>query len=124
MQDYRNLKVWQQAMSLVEDVYQLTASLPTKESFGLQSQARRSSVSIPSNIAEGSARSSDAEFSRFVRIALGSLAELQTQIELLVRLNFVQPDTASPVIKQADDLGVRLRNLNQRLQSQAKQSQS
>ncbi len=124
MQDYRKLNVWHQAMDLVEAVYQLTSRLPGSEAFGLQSQSRRPAVSIPSNIAEGSARDSDADFSRFIRIALGSLAELQTQIDLKTRLNMIQPSEASLVTSTAEDLGVRLRNLNQRLQSNAKQSRS
>lgn len=124
MQDFRNLKVWQQSMDLVEEVYRLTADLPGSEAFGLQSQAQRSATSIPSNIAEGSARGTDADFSRFIRIALGSLAELQTQIELMARLELIPSATATPVMSNAEDLGVRLRNLNQRLQSNAKQSPS
>ncbi len=82
MQDYRNLKVWQRSHQFVLDVYRLTTQLPAEEKFGLTSPIRRSAVSIPSNIAEGSARESDADFSRFVLIAMSSAAELDYQLLL------------------------------------------
>ena len=76
--DYKELDAWKQAMQLVEDVYRLTRALPAEELYGLTSQLRRCAVSIPSNLAEGSARRSPREFAHFLTIALGSLAELET----------------------------------------------
>lgn len=86
-QSYKDLLVWQRGMDLVTQVYLLTARFPKEENFGLKSQVQRAAISIPSNIAEGQARGgSSAEFGRFIRIALGSLAELDTQFELALGL--------------------------------------
>lgn len=85
---YRNLIVWQKSMDLVTSIYTLTESFPKAEQFGLTSQMRRCAVSIPSNIAEGSKRQSKADFRNFLAIALGSAAELETQLELAHRLRF------------------------------------
>lgn len=79
---YKDLIVWQKAMSLVTEVYKLTVNFPKTEIYGLTSQIRRCSVSIPSNIAEGRARKSSLEYRRFLIIAYGSGAELETQIEI------------------------------------------
>lgn len=86
---YRNLIVWQKAMNLTKIVYQITKSFPKDEIYGLTSQIRRCSVSIPSNIAEGRGRNSDKEFVRFLYIALGSVYELQTQLELALSFNYI-----------------------------------
>jgi len=83
---HRKFAVWQKAMELTEHIYVFTQLLPTEEKFGLISQMRRCSVSIPSNIAEGASRHSDKEFLRFLNIAKGSLAELETQLILCSRL--------------------------------------
>ncbi|MCY0966354.1 four helix bundle protein [Parathalassolituus penaei] len=85
---YQNLVVWQRSMSLVEDIYIVTATFPEHEKFGLISQMRRAAVSIPSNIAEGSGRGSDRDFRRFLLLARGSLTELDTQLILAERLGF------------------------------------
>ena len=86
---YRDLIVWQKAMNLAKEVYRLTKSFPKDEMYGLTSQIRRCSVSIPSNIAEGRGRNSDKEFIRFLSISLGSLYELQTQLELALAFNYI-----------------------------------
>ena len=83
---HRKLSVWQKAMELTEHIYMFTQLLPADERFGLITQMRRCSVSIPSNIAEGAARHSDKEFLRFLNIAKGSIAELETQVILCSRL--------------------------------------
>ena len=82
MHNFKKLNIWVNAMSLVKDVYLLTSNFPKEEKFGLISQINRCSISIPSNIAEVSSRSSNKEFSHFIKIALGSLFELETQIIL------------------------------------------
>lgn len=92
--DYKDLDAWKQAMSLVEDVYQLTRSFPREEVYGLTAQVRRSAVSIPSNLAEGSARRSTREFANFLAIALGSLAELKTQLLIAERLKYASVEHA------------------------------
>jgi len=87
---HESLEVWQEAMELVTMVYQVTKSLPTTEQFALTSQLKRASVSIPSNIAEGAARDSQKEFLRFLSIARGSLAELETQLQIAQRLGYLK----------------------------------
>tara|TARA_B110000503_G_C6755354_1_gene253271 strand:- start:125 stop:481 length:357 start_codon:yes stop_codon:yes gene_type:complete len=87
---YRDLNVWQNAMNLVEDVYKITANFPKEEKYGLISQIRRCSVSIPSNISEGFMRKSTKEYIQFIYISLGSLGELDTQMEIAVRLKFIE----------------------------------
>ena len=86
IQSYKDLIVWQKAMEMVTVVYELTERFPKEEIYGLTSQIRRSALSIPSNIAEGRARGSTREFLQFLRIAYGSGAELETQIEIAKRL--------------------------------------
>jgi len=85
---YRDLIIWQKSINLTKQVYILTQTFPKEEVYGLTSQIRRSSVSMPSNIAEGKGRNSDKEFIRFLQIALGSLYELQTQLELSLKLRY------------------------------------
>lgn len=84
-------------MELAEEVYNLTSDFPKSEQFGLTSQMRRAAVSVPANIAEGYGRSSDKNLANFVRIARGSLAELETHIELSIRLGFVNEEQTKPV---------------------------
>jgi four helix bundle protein len=106
---HRNLLAWQEAMTLVEKVYRDTDALPRDELFGLRTQIRRAAISVPSNIAEGAARSSPAELVHFLSIACGSLAELETQLELAVRLGYMQPCANS--VAQASRVGMLLRTL-------------
>jgi len=108
IQDYRDLTVWQEAMSLAEIVYSMTADFPPSETYGLVSQMRRSAVSIPSNIAEGFGRAQRKPFIQFLRVAQGSLKELETQIELSARLGFVKADIASGSLAATTRLGKRL----------------
>ena len=84
VRDFRKLKVWQRSMSVARHSYNVADSLPPHEKYGLANQIRRSAVSIPSNIAEGSGRDTPKEFMRFLRIAYGSACELETQL-LIVR---------------------------------------
>lgn len=89
MKDHKDLDVWKQSMLLAEDIYALTKEFPSEERFGLSSQIKRAVVSIPSNIAEGAGRKGDKEFIQFLYIAMGSLSELETQLILSDRLQFV-----------------------------------
>lgn len=86
IKSHKDLKVWQEFMDLVVKIYDITEQFPSNEAFGSTSQLRRASVSIPSNIAEGAGRKGGKEFSRFLFIALGSLSEVETQIEIAFRL--------------------------------------
>jgi len=88
IKSYKDLVVWQNGIQLVKEIYLLTQQFPGEEKFGLVSQMRRASVSVPSNIAEGQARRSTAEFSQFLSISQGSLAELETQLIVSIELGF------------------------------------
>jgi four helix bundle protein len=110
--DYRDLVAWQKSMDLTERVYRCTADLPLEERYGLTSQMRRAATSIPSNIAEGQGRrSTDDEFIRFLRIALGSLCELETQLELSVRLKMLSPEQLSALRPVSEEVGRLLNGL-------------
>jgi len=102
---YRDLIVWQKAMELTKQVYQMTISFPQDEVYGLTSQIRRCAVSIPSNIAEGRGRNSDKEFIRFLNIALGSLYELQTQLELAQAFQYL------PSITEVDNRSIEIEKM-------------
>jgi four helix bundle protein len=88
IRSHRDLKIWQLGMEIAELVYQLTRNFPDDEKFGLVSQLRRASISVPANIAEGNARGSTKEYLRFLSIAVGSLAEIETFLELATRFHF------------------------------------
>jgi len=101
--DFRKLKIWNDSMDLVLFIYKMIASFPKEEMYALSSQIRRCAVSIPSNIAEGSGRSSDKDFANFLHHSYGSSCELETQIELAHRLGYislVQQDEAFESIHQ------------------------
>ena len=87
--DHKELDAWKESMKLVKNIYKITELFPDSEKFGLTNQMRRASVSIPSNIAEGMARSSDKETIRFLNIASASCAELETQLIIAIELNFI-----------------------------------
>jgi four helix bundle protein len=86
---YRDLIIWQKSMKLTKDIYSIVNNFPKEEIYGLTSQVKRCAISIPSNIAEGRGRSSNKEFVRFLQISLGSLYELETQLELARELGFI-----------------------------------
>ena len=90
MKDFRQLQVWQKAHSIVLEIYQVTADFPKEERFGLISQIRRASVSVPSNIAEGCGRGGDAELARFLQIAMGSDSEIEYQLLLSNDLRYMK----------------------------------
>ena len=89
MESHKDLKVWQESMNLVVEIYKITNHFPKEELYALTSQMKRSALSIPSNIAEGAGRNGKAEYCRYLYIALGSASELETQIEIAYRLNFI-----------------------------------
>jgi four helix bundle protein len=103
MNGYEKLIVWNKSMRIVEDTYSITSRFPRHEIYGLASQMRRAAVSIPSNIAEGSDRGSKRDFARFLRMALASTSELDTQLSLALRLGYVEKDeTIKSRIKLAE----------------------
>ncbi|KAA0206515.1 four helix bundle protein [Candidatus Uhrbacteria bacterium] len=114
MQSFKDLIVWQKAMDLAKLVYQLTESLPKNEEFGLKSQMRRAAVSIPSNIAEGRKRGTRKDFTQFLRIADGSLAELETQLLLSEDLYEIKHDH---LIESLQEVGRMLSGLISKLKA-------
>jgi len=92
IRNYRDLKVWQMALVFTNEIYTITKKFPDEEKYGIISQLRRASVSVPSNIAEGCAKSSTKEFLRFIDIALGSVAEIDTQLEISYMQGYFNKD--------------------------------
>jgi four helix bundle protein len=117
---FEDLEVWQYAMELVYDVYDVTANFPRDERYGLTSQMRRAAVSIPSNIAEGKGRTSDKDFGLFLCHARGSVYELQTQIMLARHLGYFSDESASDVKTKADRVGRMLNGLITYTQEEAR----
>lgn len=115
VKSYRDLKAWSEAMPLAQRLYALTAKLPSDERFGLVQQLRRSAVSVPSNIAEGRARGATRDFTRFIAISRGSLAEIETQIELCLGLGMLNDEEANPVPARCDEVGRIPRGLRKSL---------
>jgi four helix bundle protein len=118
---FRDLEVWQRAMDLVTAIYKASDHFPVIERYGLSSQVKRASVSIPSNIAEGHARR-DGAFLNHVRIALGSQAEVDTEIELAVRLGFLSADDAKPIQAEIDRVRQMLHGLRRSLEARRKRN--
>ena len=113
---YRELKVWQNSIDLAEKIYRLTSSFPASEIYGLVSQLRRASVSIPSNIAEGWGRRSRKEYARFILMAAGSNDELQTQLVIAERLAFGDRQLRDEAAALSDQIGRMLQGLHKFLQ--------
>lgn len=108
---YRDLRVWQAGIDLVEAIYEITREFPTSETYGLASQMQRAAVSVPSNLAEGHTRQHRAEYLQFVSIAHASLAELETQLEIASRLKYVARDKAQELLSGIDSLSRQLQSL-------------
>jgi four helix bundle protein len=104
VKNYRELIVWQRAMEVVEMVYTLTKGFPNDERFGLTSQVRRAAVFIPPNIAEGQARDSTAEFLRFLSIAQGSRAEVETRLLIASQLGYATRESIAPILDKLEEV--------------------
>jgi four helix bundle protein len=111
MHGHRDLVAWQKGMDLAKSIYLLTNAFPKHEVYGLSSQLRRAAVSIPSNLAEGAARNGRREFAYFISNARGSLAEIETQLELAVFLEYVSAEAARQVLMRVAELGRLLTGL-------------
>jgi len=105
---FRDLRVWQLAMDLVELVYRLTRSFPRNEIYGLASQIQRAAVSVPSNIAEGHTREHTKEYLHHISMSQASLAELETRLEIAIRLGYVSLQEARSIAEHAESLGKQL----------------
>ena len=107
---HKDLEVWKKAMELAETMYAITSKFPKEEQYGLVSQIRRSAVSVPSNIAEGAARNSSKEFIQYLYITMGSLSELETQLLLAQRLNFLKDNNSIVEIDSVRKMTIGLIN--------------
>jgi four helix bundle protein len=117
---FRDLHVWQKAMQVSRAVYELSARFPKREIYALTNQVQRAVVSIPANIAEGHARESTKEFIHHLSIARGSLAELETFLELAVQLTYCQQREIDPILQQCNDISRMLSGLRNRLKEKLK----
>lgn len=116
--DYKELQVWQKAMDLVVEIYKISKLLPKEEVYGISDQLRRSAVSIPSNIAEGQSRNSVKEFIQFLSIARGSLAELETQLLICIKVNMLSEDNIAEAQNITTEVGKMIKGLMNKLNSQ------
>ena len=117
MKTYRELQVWQKSMTLVAEIYKISKGFPKDEAYGLTSQVRRSAISIPSNMAEGYGRNSTNEYIHFLRIATGSLYELQTQMEISVNLQYLDRGEFDKLYELSREIERMLSSLIRKLSS-------
>ena len=101
---HKDLDVWKKSVSLVTLIYEMTKGFPKDELYGLTNQIRRSAVSIPSNIAEGSARKGNKEFAQFLYIGLGSLSELETQLIIATNLKYISSEKSEIIMNDLNDI--------------------
>ena len=121
---FRDLEVWRRGVRFVRDVYRATDTFPPHERFGLTAQIRRAAVSIASNVAEGRARFSTREFARHVSIARGSVAEVETQVEIAIELGYLQRSAVENLMQECDELSRMLRTMYQNLSRNSRIAES
>lgn len=117
MKDYKDLITWQKGMLLAKELYKITEKLPIEERYGLTDQLRRAGVSVPSNIAEGFGRESRAEYIRFLKIARGSLYEIETQLYLCISIKLILESQTATAFALCSEIGKMLTATIQTLQS-------
>ncbi|KQB39304.1 four helix bundle protein [Flavobacterium aquidurense] len=115
MSHFKKILVWQKSISLVTKIYKATRTFPKEEIFGLTSQIRRSSVSIPSNIAEGSGRESNKDFLRFLYISMGSIFEMQTQLEIAKNIIYIKEEEFNNLYEDSREIERMLASLIRKL---------
>lgn len=115
MRDFRKYDIWQDAISLIDVVYDVVSRFPETEKFSLSTQIIRAAVSIPSNIAEGSSRESEKDFARFLQIALGSCFELETQIIIAMRRNYMNQESGDNIVMKIQSIQKRINGLKRKL---------
>ena len=118
---FRDLFVWQKAVQLVTQIYITTKSFPKDETYGLSSQIRRAAVSMPSNIAEGFSRSSSADFARFLEISIGSLFEVQTQLQIALNLKYINQEAFNSLYESSREIERMLIALKKSIKEKKKQ---
>jgi len=111
IESYKDLIVWQKSMDLVELIYRVTEGLPARERWGLSDQMRRAAVSIPSNIAEGYGRQSSGNYKQFLATGRGSLFELETQLYICIRLNYIKQNEIEKILDKIVEIGKMLSSL-------------
>ena len=116
LKSYRDLEVWQKAMDLVVECYQITRKFPKSEIYGLTSQLQRAAVSIPANIAEGRGRQYTREFVQYLSIAYGSLAELETHLQIAQRLSYLDMNQIKQMLDKTAEVGRMLNGLRRSLE--------
>ncbi len=120
LKSYRDLEVWQKAMDLVIMCYQTTKKFPRSEIYGLVSQLQRAAVSIPANIAEGRERQHSKEFIQHLSIAYGSLAELETHVQIAERLNYIEGSQLKKLLSKTSEVGRMLNGLRKSLEKRSR----
>lgn len=116
VKNFKELRIWRQGILMIKNIYQITQDLPKEERYELLQQIRRAAVSVPSNIAEGQVRGTK-EFIHFLRISIGSLAELETQLFLASELSFLNKEQTSTLMADLESLTRQIRSLIKRLES-------
>lgn len=112
LKSYQDLEVWQKAMDLVVLCYEITKKFPKNEIYGLSSQLQRAAVSVPANIAEGRHRQSSKEFLQYLSIAYGSLAEVETHVQIAERLNYIDEGQINKTLTKTAEIGRMLNGLS------------
>lgn len=118
--NFLNLEIWKKSCRLVKKIYQKTSSFPSEEKFGLTSQIRRCSVSVPSNIAEGCGRGTDSQLIHFLDVAIGSLCELETQIYLSYDLEFLSKENKNELVEEVTSIRKMTASFQENLRKQIK----
>jgi four helix bundle protein len=117
MRTHEKLEVWRKSVDFVVNVYKASENFPNEEKFGLTSQIKRASVSIPANVAEGAARTSNKEFLHFLSIAQGSASEVSTEILIAFRLGFLEENKYSDLLANSDEIGRMISGFSQHLRN-------
>ena len=115
MHNFKRLNIWIKSMVLVKEIYLITNKFPKTEQYGLASQMQRAAVSIPVNIAEGSAKSSNKDFFRFLEISLGSICELETMTIIAKELNYINSDSFNSLDKQIQETALMIKSFKSQL---------
>ena len=117
VKSYKDLIVWQKAMDMTESLYRIVKKLPKEETYALSDQMRRAAISIPSNIVEGFGRNSMKEYLQFLYIANGSVCELETQLMLCVRVNYLKENEIQPTMSLLSEIGKIIMTITKKLSS-------
>jgi four helix bundle protein len=115
MHNYKNLKIWHEAMDLATEIYSLTKLFPEQERYSLTNQIQRAAISIPSNIAEGTSRSSQKEFKHYLTISMGSAFEVTTQVELSFRLGYINEQERNRILNSNELLQRKIQAFSKQL---------